>query len=196
MQELEKIQGSIAKANEQFEKEGSECLNDLVQLRAEIKALERKKAIELQINADLKAENIDLSSAIKVARDEITRLDTTETEATERISALTSKETKLTESTGDLTLEIEAKTEALTNLDAEFVATEEKHNRNIGILTSKLQDLSEQIMQNRADDEQVRDNLAKWERSLGEKDKNLRTREARVSEQEKSIARNYNLLNL
>lgn len=156
----------------------------------------RERDVLVQENIDLTEENRTLNSSITVSKKELDKLEKLELAASERVAALKDQEIQVADDLSSLKDEIDQRQEALDGLTDDFNTKKDRYAAEILVLEGKKQDLSQEIIQNRAEDDKVRENLAVWQQQLEEKDKNLRIREARVSDKEKAIARNYNLLNL
>lgn len=63
-------------------------------------------------------------------------------------------------------------------------------------LRQEINDIGQKIEQRRNEDLAIRKKLALWEKSLAEKDRNLRIRQTKISNSEDIIIQNSNLLNL
>lgn len=163
---------------------------------SQLTELEHNKRVLVQTNTDLSHENIELKSSITVNQKELsdTLVEKANTELavtnlTENMKALLLEQTRLED-------HIQSKSADLNTLNEEFSSKKAEAEKELSILEMKKRDQATEILENRAQDDKVRENLADWQRKLEEKDQNLRIREARNNEKEKSIARNYNLLNI
>lgn len=165
-------------------------------VEAEIEDLQYTKKVLLQTNTDLAIENRELKSAITVLQADSQMLKEDERELNKRLVDLREAEKTLAQQKSDLDAEIEDHENALESFVVEADAKRQQLEQSIVALELKKQDLANEIIENRAQDDKVRDNLAQWEQKLADSDKNLRIREARVNQQESAIARNYNLLQL
>lgn len=186
----------IERAEDKLKKLESLHDKDTARFSVELELLERNKKVLLQTNADLVADNRALASEITVSRDELARLQSEEAVTKTQILELTSREEELAEALESLEKSTRQAEDALIEVQAESECIKEQLGKDIALLEQKKQNLANEIIENRAQDDKVRENLAVWERKLEDKDKNLRIREARVDQQEASVARNYNLLQL
>lgn len=194
--ELATINGQINAQTEVLAKRRNEQEHIYAKVDAEIGDLEHTKKVLTQTNTELVAENRDLGSEIAVRRADVLALQRSTELAETTVSELEGKKNRLVSELEALQEGVETATADLQALKGEFAARQTEINREVSILEARKQALAQEIMDNQAQDEKVRDNLAVWSKSLDEKDRNLRIRESKVNEQEKSIARNYNLLNL
>lgn len=144
----------------------------------------------------LQEDNRTLDSEIAVRQETVDSLKTSEERLFMTIADLRVDQEGVEDKLVSLRIDAEAKTNELTQLTETIKKQTDQFNDDILLLEQKKQALTQEIIENRAQDEIVRENLASWSKKLDERDKNLRIRESRVNEQEKSIARNYNLLNL
>lgn len=168
----------------------------IAKLNSQITTIERQNKIAQQTNATLRETNLALESQIAVNKEELVNLDAKEIMTNSAIIELNQQKEELETSSDILSKHITDKSEQLTNLEKDFESLKGQFDKEISMLELKKQDLSQQIMDNRLNDDKIRENLANWQHNLDEKDKNLRIREAKATEQEQSIIRNYNLLNL
>lgn len=165
-------------------------------LTAEAEELERSNKVLRTTHNDLQEQNQELVSQIKVSNDMLDDLRQQETELVTRNSELS---TEIEAKTGELDIindNLKAKTSDLGILTEQFDTTKEKNERELGILQAKKEAVIQEVLDNKAHDDKVRENLASWAKTLDDKDKNLRIREAQVNHQQQAIARNANLLNL
>lgn len=164
--------------------------------KSEISTIQYDKKVLLQTNTDLSAANIELQSQITVKKNDIQ--DLTDTEEVKRLHLI-----ELTQQSDLLEQSIQEKKHYFQEVSGSLSALIEDYNNKkgqteteISTLELKRDQLAQEILDNRSQQEKVRDNLADWQKNLDEKDKNLRIREQRVNQTEQRIARNYNLLNL
>lgn len=162
----------------------------------ELEGLDRDKKILITFNDNLLHENRELASQIAVAREEIDDLLKGEQSLKETIMGLETSITGLNSEKDELDDSIASKTGDLEQINNDFTDKKAELDNQISILELKKQDLEQFIMDNQTQQDKVRENLAVWENRLAEKDKNLRIREAKVDQKEKSLIRNYELLNL
>lgn len=177
-------------------KQSAELEKAIDERNTQIANLEHTKKVLQQTNSDLNARNIELESEITVATEDLDSIRKSIFDAERRISELNAELEALQTKLAEINELIESKTAQLLALNEDYNAQTEQYTKDLSMLSLKKTDLENEIIQNRAQDDKVRENLADWERKLNEKDANLRVREARANEQEKSIARNYNLLNI
>lgn len=78
----------------------------------------------------------------------------------------------------------------------DFEQAEKDHKIALERLTLKVEELAIKVVQDQKEQDEVRDNLAKWQRELEEKEKNLLVREEHVELAHKRMARNSNLLKM
>lgn len=165
-------------------------------LSTEIDKLERQKKVVQDTNNTLRGDNTALKSEIKIGRQELADLTEQKNGLWEIIAELTDSKDQLYEDIDKATLDLALVHKKLIDLEQEFESRKAEHDKEISMLELKKQDLSQEIIETRANDDKVRENLAAWQHKLDEQDKSLRIREAKAFEQEQAIIRNYNLLNL
>lgn len=186
----------IKEAGEAYTKQRTEQGQATAKVEAELTELEHTKKVLQAANTDLREQNLTLTSEITVSQELLTDLTTKENDTSLRISGLSAKKVDLEDELHILNDKISLKNDELDALITDFDTKQGNYTRAISVLEQKKQDLMQEIISNKENDEKVRDNLAKWAKTLEEKDKNLRVREAQVDQKEKAIARNYNLLNM
>lgn len=81
-------------------------------------------------------------------------------------------------------------------LDADYDQKTAEKGKIVALLDAKILDLSQQSESFTVQEETTRQNLAKWQRILEERDVNLRIREAKVEQGEDKLVTNANLMNL
>lgn len=158
--------------------------------------LERNNKVLQRTHATLEEQNLVLSSEIEVRRETVGELKRTEEALTGQIAELQIQDEQACDQLVAVRKEVADLDSRLSALSLQYDQNMAKFVREIDLLELKKDALELDIIENRANDEAVRENLAKWQKTLDEKDDNLRIREAKVNQQEKAIARNYNLLNL
>lgn len=158
--------------------------------------LERDNKVLQVTHATLQEQNTTLASEIEVRGDAVANLKRTEEALTGQIAELHIQDEQASDKLVAIRKECEDFDSRLSALSMQYDENMAKFIREIDLLELKKEALEREIIENRANDDAVRENLAKWQKTLDEKDDNLRIREARVNQQEKAIARNYNLLNL
>lgn len=163
---------------------------------SDIDGLEYSKKVLHQTNIDLSAENRTLQSEITVKTEELASLKDEVDTLNGRVTTLHEDELSLTATIAGLSTDAAARTDELEELVEEIANKTETAERELAILTAKKDAVMQEIIENRAQDDKTRENLANWHKDLTEQEKSLRIREARASEQEQSIVRNYNLLSL
>jgi len=112
------------------------------------------------------------------------------------ILALSERKKGLAEDVSTFDVHVAKKKLESSDLEASAAQRLEGIEAAITTLEVKERDLSTRMVKSREEDDKVRASLALWQRKLEDQDKNLRIREARVTQQEESITRNHNLLNL
>lgn len=194
--ELATLNKSINNAISELGKLESDHNNHCDVYTSEIEKLEREKQVLVQTNSDLNTLNISLESAITVSKTALEELTTEEINLKGAISSLKTEGANLLYKQTSILDQIEAKRTDLSILSDEFEVQKTASEKELSILEHKRQDLANEIVENRAQDDKVRENLALWQKKLEDQDSNLRVREGRVNQQEQSVARNYNLLQL
>lgn len=165
-------------------------------LKAASEQLEHDNAVLTQTYNDLRAETRTLQSEITILKTTGESLSQQKQLVGEELSNLKDTQAKLMQEQTALESQIQGKKADLSGLSEEFTTKQAEFEQELSILEAKKQKISQEIIDNKAKDEVVRENLSNWSKTLDEKDKNLRIREAKVAEKEKAIVRNYNLLNL
>lgn len=165
-------------------------------LKAASEQLEHDNAVLTQTYNDVRAEVRTLQSEITVLQADIEKYTEQKQALNQEISELQNSRLSLLKEQTALEAQIQGKKADLNDLSEEFTAKKTEFEGEISLLEAKKQKISQEIIDNKAKDEAVRENLSNWSKTLDEKDKNLRIREAKVAEKEKAIVRNYNLLNL
>ena len=194
--ELKSLQTQLKSAKKQFDVERSKQHKKALELEEAIAELEHLQKVLSLTNANLQDENRILESDIVVRNQTVSELKAVEESLSTNIAELNVQQGQAEDKVAALTLDIKSKSDELDVLKADAKTKIEQLNTDISILEQRKQNLAQEIVRNRAEDEAVRDNLASWSKKLDERDRNLRIREAKVGEQEKAIARNYDLLNL
>lgn len=112
------------------------------------------------------------------------------------ISKLTEEENRLLSSISDKEAVLYAlEQQEISDRDA-FVAAEALRSQKLKELDAKLLVVVDEINQNADEFNNTRDSLATWQKTLEERDKNLRVRELKVEQGEGKLIQNANLLNL
>jgi chromosome segregation ATPase len=166
------------------------------QLRLEVKAVRHERDVLLETNGGLLSENRDLASEVVVKQKEVEHLKETEETINAAIVDAQVNVRNLRDDIDALTEEKVRYEDSIASLEKVQTEKVDGYEKTIALLEAKKESLSKEIIENRSQDDKIRENLASWGRTLEEKDKNLRIREAAVAEKEKAIVRNYNLLNL
>lgn len=193
---LANLDKHIKEGDEIYLKQRSKQEKYFSKVDQELEDLNYSKKVLIQTNTDLSLQNTELASTIKVSMEALEHLKVEETEIKENISDFRTTEDELKKSTEELEQKLDEVSKQLTDLTEDFSAKDQQLNRDISVLELKRQNITNEILESRAKDDKVRENLAKWAKTLDDKDKNLRIREARVNQQEIAIARNYNLLDM
>lgn len=170
-----------------------DTINDV---KSQLNDIEHEKSVLTVSNNELRNENRNLQSEITVAKNDIETYSEHKQTLTKEIATLSVSKEQLDTDMIVLEGRFEGKTAEINQLEQDYTRKTDEYNNQLSILESQKQDIMQEIIDNRAQQDGVRDNLSKWSKTLDEKDKNLRIREAKVDQKEKSIIRNYNLLNL
>lgn len=195
-EELAKLHAQIKEGSQVFLAQRAEQEQYYSKVDAEIQDLEHTKKVLQETNATLSHENIDLQSAIIVHSSEIERLRVEEAALQSRTAELKESIEHITAELSELQDTIVLRSTQLDEVEQEFASTKADMQRQVSILEARLDALREEIMDNNSKQEHTRDALAEWEKKVGERDKNVRIREEKVSGREKALIRNYELLNL
>src|SRR5882757_9954515 len=191
---LDKLWEQIKEARDTLAETQKEKKARIIELDQSITDLEHSHKVLAHTNATLQDSNRALDSEIVVRQENADALKVTEENLSVDIASLQSQQEQLEVQLAKLRAEFKDTSDAFAQLKDEVAAKTDQFNADILLLEQKKQDIAQEIIQNRTEDNAIRENLASWSKKLEERDKNLRTREAKVNEQEKSIARNYNLL--
>lgn len=162
-------------------------------------AIEELKEVQNILHDEINAAEIKLSETAQKNE----RLAKENNQIVLQIDSLNSDAAALSQTNNVLQQDI-AQSEALKmRLDEDIQTLEsdyeqEKATKEVSIskLDVKLLDKSQELDLIQDKERLIRTDLASWQRSLEEKDKNLRLREVKVEEGENKIVTNANLLNL
>lgn len=195
-QELTVLHNQVKEGNEIYLKQSLELERAINKKQSEVNDLEHTKKVLIQAINDLNSDRTSLKSEVITLKDELKELDSTKTEYTGRINDLQVEIDNLTIVYADKSKQLELITTQLDELETDFVTKKSDLEQSIAILEAKENELAQRILDNNAQDQKVRENLAEWDKKLAAKDKNLRIREMRVETGEAKIVQNANLLNL
>jgi chromosome segregation ATPase len=193
---LNTIQSQNEIAQMQYEEREKECSSKVLELEHTITNLEHDRRVLSRTNSTLHDDNRTLDSEIAIRQETIDSLKTVEEKLSSHIADIRVQQQQTEDTLVTSRLELEKQMTDLQSLIESSAKQIDQFNTDISILEQKKQSLTQEIVENHAQDDLIRENLASWSKILEERDKNLRIREARVDQKEKSIARNYNLLNL
>lgn len=193
---LQELQRQIIDSNKEFQKLQDTYTIDKRVLEHAIEMLDHDKKVLVVTNTGLQDNNRTLQSEIIVAHKTIDDLNTTIGILKGDLDSATEQKRLLEDSVITLQSQSDTLTTQVEQLQDDIRTKTEQYTTDIVVLEQKKQDLITEIVEDRVKDDKVRENLALWSKTLDEHDKNLRIREAKVNEQERSVARNYNLLNL
>ncbi len=195
-EELVSMQEKVRIAQKQFNRVEKEYGDTILSLEQYIASLEDKKMVLSRTHITLEEDNRTLESKISINNDTLDKLRS-------GVEALTAKFTDISIEKQQVETDFSKLEADYAKLQTDFTELQDKNDTaikqysdEIVILEKNKQDLVQGIIQQQQEDEILRKQLASWAKQLDERDKNLRIRESQVNEQEKSIARNYNLLNL
>lgn len=194
--DLAYLQERLKSAQKQFDNGQKECNSKILELEQSIAKLEHNNKVLSHTNATLQDNNRTLESEIAVRQESIDASKIAEEALSVNMAELRIQQRQVEDYLVDSRLELASVTDELNRVKDTIKTKTDQFDVDISILEQKKQDLAQGIIEDRAKDDKVRENLASWSKQLDERDKNLRIRESRVSEQEKAITRNYNLLNL
>lgn len=192
--QLDTLWKQIESGRQQFEALKKEQTAEIVALDQSISDLEHEQKVLSHTNATLMDDNRALESDISVRQERVDELKTTNEKLSVNIAELNVQQEQVEDKLVHCQLQLKAIKEEIQRLESHIETQTEQFNKDIAILEQRKESLTQEIVENRINDDKVRENLATWSAKLNELDKNLRIREAKVSEQEKSIVRNYNLL--
>jgi chromosome segregation ATPase len=193
---LADLHKKIEDGNADYLKQHQEQENNLSKLSVDIEELERAKKVLFQTNSDLSHENIELKSLVKINKEELSDITSDKETTLKDIVGLRETQTSIKGEISEDNETLKLQKTNLINLKEDIKQLEESWQTDLKTLEGKKQKLLQDIMSNQDQNNKVMENLANWSKKLEDKDENLRIREAQVNEKEKSIARNYNLLNL
>lgn len=194
--ELKEIQRSIEEAQKSFKSLQDNQHKLVLEVEQSIKDLQHEQKVLSHTNAGLQEENRTLKSEIDIRKESVESLKHTEETLSNTLAELGVQQEQVEDKLVKLRLDFQTKTTEFQELETTINGQIDVFNTDISKLEARREALAQEIVQNRAQDEAVRKNLADWAKKLDGQDKNLRIRESKVNEQEKAIARNYNLLNL
>lgn len=194
--ELKNLQSRIETIRQRFNQEEKNHQTIVSEVERSIKGLEHNQKVLSHTNATLQDVNRNLNSEIVVHQDNVNTLKIAEESLSVNIAELHVQQQQIEDQLVSLRIEFEEKNKDFAQLQDTIEQKTKQFNTDISILDQKKQILVQEIIENHAQNNTIRENLASWNKKLDERDKNLRIREAKVNDQEKSIARNYNLLNL
>lgn len=112
------------------------------------------------------------------------------------LSTLQQKNLLQKQESEDLERKITDNQATLTKLKADYEAIKKKNDYEITLQESKKRALEQENIEIQHSQEKIRENLASWQKTLEEKEKNLRIREEKADMQERAIIRNHKLLKL
>lgn len=168
----------------------------LDKLETEIADLDHEKRVLQQTVADVTTTNQDLRGEKSVLESEIEELKQVRQTLQADIGSLQTSHDDYKSHISELREEFSELEDKTHRFKEDSEAQEAELTTKISMLEAKRTALIQDIEENRANDDQVRDNLAAWQKSLEEQDSNLRIREAKAAQQEKAIVRNYKLLEM
>lgn len=193
---LENLEKDIALKKNDLGETESGYKRLVAQRKAQNEELDLLGKVLVRTNAALREENRVLTSEIEVRKESIADLKHSEEHLTTQLAQLKVQD----EQAADHLVELRKQEQNLSNeidqLRGDFAAKTEDFTHQLTLLEAKQRDMEQQIIDTRTADDKVRENLASWQKTLDEKDKNLRIRQQKIDQQQTAIARNYNLLNL
>lgn len=183
---------------------------ELQRLREAIKVAKNQKAtLEEEINsateklkATLSAEEhaqdavVDAQKLLDKATQKYTALLDESTALKTEISNLLQKQSDLLQTIETTQTEFEAAVARNQASEAVFKKEQSTRERKLQTLAAKILEKAQLLEKQEQEDMITRQSLATWQRTLEEKDKNLRIRESKVEQGEGKLIQNSNLLNL
>lgn len=112
------------------------------------------------------------------------------------IDALTTEKSRLNEELPPLREQAALLVGRIDDAEKALAQLTDKRERQIETLDTLILQKTQQLEAMKLEETATRDYLASWERTLGERDTNLRLREAKVQDGESKLVRNADLLNL
>jgi chromosome segregation ATPase len=193
---LTKLKKSIQTQQSYFEKQRTAQEHVFSKVEAQIEDLNYNQKVLFRTNASLQEENRVLTSELEINKETIEHLKRTKEELSSAIADLHIQDEQAADHLVELRHQEQELSNKIADLTTAFTTTESEYKDKIEDLKLKKHVLEQEIIQEQTKQEKEREELAVWEKSLQEQDKNIRIREAKIDAQEKSIVRNYNLLNL
>lgn len=138
----------------------------------------------------------DLTTDARKLRDGIMPLVDQKAALEVSISGLAGQESELKKSIGTLKIAHKDWQRRTANIESNYIAKVADKEAALKILDTKLLTVTQTLEERQHAEESTRDDLAKRQRILDERDRNLRIREAKVEQGENKLIQNSNLLNL
>jgi chromosome segregation ATPase len=149
-----------------------------------------------QAKVGLEDENKRLQQDVSDAKERIVGFEETIHKCSIRLHELSEQKTSLNVEIGILQGQIAQKSQESGTLDRDLADKQTKIGGEISLLEQKKQKVIQDILERQGQDQKARQGLASWQLRLEEWDKNLRIREAKITEKEAMVSRNYDLLNM
>lgn len=194
--ELADIKKSVKDTQLQANANVAQYNADILPLESQISDLNLQKDVLVETNTRLVDENRDLASEITVREGRIVALKADEQDTAMRLAELTIRKQDIMDLLSLTERDLLEKTAKSEQLATDYEAENALLTSRLSILQGKLNDTAQQIIEHKADDDRVRDNLSVWQKKLDARDELIRVREQKVAQQEGAILRNSNLLNL
>lgn len=158
-------------------------LNEVIAgIHAEMNSAEAKLNDTKALNDELIKQNSQLGLARDLVLSEISSLDTARSIA--QTATMESEALKM------------RLIEDVQSLEVEHDEKVQDKEKSIALIDAKILESSQQLDLVQDKERLIRGDLATWQRTLEEKDKNLRIRERKVDEGENKIVNNASLMNL
>lgn len=162
---------------------------DITEVERSVKSTNKAIIDNHSILNTLKADISDGTAVLKVQNDEKATLE-------QYISMLMDEKAGLEQSLTGLKAAIGEHQAKLDSIDAEYAQKTANKEASLKVLDAKLLSVSQRLERIAADEAVTRNEFATRQRTLDERDANLRIREAKVELGEAKLVNNANLMNL
>jgi chromosome segregation ATPase len=200
----------LLKVREPIEKEIQASKDELVVLRQDIALLvQERDLLDKYINVnqvDLHKSRETVTALNNTAQEVKSEVDRTnqiivnlnaDKTATElRISELSSEENRLKTSIATCQDTFVEWQQRIDNAEADYTARTADKEATVKLLDAKILKVTQELEERQRIEASTRDELAKMQRTLSERDQNLRIREAKVEQGETKLVQNANLMSL
>jgi len=193
---LSDIKVKLANKSKEFNDFQESSIKQTIEIEDTIESLTITKDELVSVVDKLKIDNSNLESSKITQQIIIDDLLSDEEKLTAERNRLVGEISELKPTINELKDAKKALKDELKTMTDNYESKVSEYEAKLQSLEAQLRSQTQKIIEENADNNKIRENLANMQKSLDERDRNIRIREQKVTQSEGTILRNSNLLNL